>query len=82
MATTPLLIYDAPKAIQYAQAILDFTILAHYVLHDDKTLCYMKHTLYKLEKIKIAFEYHRPIVSKLCQPTFNYPKFYAISHFI
>ena len=42
----------------------------------------MAHVLYKLEKTKIAFEHHRPINSKLCQPIFNYPKFYAISHFV
>ena len=42
----------------------------------------MEHALYRLEKTKIAFEHHQLIDSKLCQPTFNYPKFYAISHFI
>ena len=42
----------------------------------------MKHALYRLEKTKIVFEQHQLIESKLCQPTFNYPKFHAISHFI
>ena len=42
----------------------------------------MEYALYRLEKTKIAFEHHRLIDSKLCQPTFNYPKFHAISHFI
>ena len=41
----------------------------------------MEHALYKLEKTKIAFKYHLLIDSKLCQLTFNYPKFHAISHF-
>ena len=57
-------------------------MLAQYVLHDDKTLRYIEHALYRLEKIKITFEYHRLINSKLCQPTFNYPKFHAISYFV
>ena len=57
-------------------------MLAQYVSHDDKTLRYMEHALYRLEKTKIAFEHHRPINSKLCWPTFNYPKFHAISHFV
>ncbi len=82
MVATPLLIHDAPETIQCARAILDFTMLAQYVLHDEETLCYMEHTLYRLEKTKIAFEQHSPINSKLCQPTLNYPKFYAISHFV
>ena len=81
MAATPLLIHDAAKAIQYNWAILNFTILAQYVLHDKETLHYIKHKLYKLEK-KLTFEQYRPINSKLCQPTFNYSKFHTISHFV
>ena len=57
-------------------------MLVQYVLHDNETLHYMKHALYRLENTKIVFEHHRPINSKLCQPTFNYPKFHAISHFV
>ncbi len=66
VAAMPLLIHDVPEAIQCAQAILEFTILVQYVLHDNETLCYMEHTLYRLENIKIAFKHHRPINSKLC----------------
>ena len=78
----PLLIYNALKTIQCAQAILNFTMLAQYVLHDEETLRYIEHALYRLEKTKIAFEQQWPINSKLCQLTFNYPKFHAISHFV
>ncbi len=49
-AAIPLLIYDALEAIQYTWTILDFTILAQYVSHDDETLRYMEHALYRLEK--------------------------------
>ncbi len=41
--TTPLLIHNAPKAIQCARAILDFMMLAQYDSYDDKTLRYMEH---------------------------------------
>ncbi len=57
-------------------------ILAQYVSQDEETLCYMEHVLYRLEKIKIAFEQHWSIDSKLCRSTFNYLKFHAISHFV
>ncbi len=80
--TIPLLIYDTPEAIQYAWAIFHFTILGQYILHDDKMLRYMEYALYKLEKTKIAFEYHWPIDPKLYWPAFKYPKFHAISHFV
>ena len=82
VVATPLLIQNAPEAIQCTQAILDFTILAQYVSHDDKTLRYIEHALYRFEKTKITFEYHRPINAKLCRPIFNYPKLHATSHFV
>ena len=81
IAATSLLIQNTPEANQYARAILNFTIFAQYVSYDDKMLRYMERALYKLEKIKIIFEYHRPIDSKLCRLTFNYSKFYAVTHF-
>ncbi len=57
-------------------------MLAQYILHDDKMLHYMGYALYKLENTKIAFKHHQPIDSKLCQSTFNYPKFHIISHLV
>ena len=47
----------------------------------NKTLWYMEHALYKLKKTKIAFKHYRLIDSKLCQLTFNYPKFHAVTYF-
>ena len=82
MVVTPLLIHDAVETIQYAQTILDFTMLAQYVLHNNETLHYMKHALYRLEKRKITFKYYWPINSKLCQLTSNYPKFHVINNFV
>ena len=52
MAVISLLIHDVLEVIQYAQAILDFTMLAQYVSHDKETLHYMEHVLYRLEKTK------------------------------
>ena len=81
VAATPLVIQNTPEAIQFAQAILHFTIFAQYVSYDNKTLWSIEHALYRLKKTKIAFEHYRPIDSKLCQPTFNYPKFHTVNHF-
>ena len=65
MAATFLLIHDAPKTIQYTQIITNFTILAKYVLHDEKMLQYIEHVLYRLKKTKIIFGQYRLINSKL-----------------
>ncbi len=82
IVATPLLIQDVPETIHCAHAILDFTMLAQYPSHNDETLSYMKHTLYKLDKTKIAFENHRLIDAKLFRLTFNSPKVHAMTHFV
>lgn len=82
MAIALWLIHNALEAIKCTWAILNFIILAQYVLNDNKTLWYIEHVLYRLEKTKIAFEDHQLIDPKLFWPNLNYPKFYAISHFV
>lgn len=77
-----LLMHDTLEAIEYLQAIFNFTMLAQYISYDDKILRYIEHMLYKLEKIKIVFEQYWPINAKLYQSIFNCPKFYEIYHFI
>ena len=52
------------------------------LLHNNETLFYIEHALYKLDKTKIAFENYCLINVKLFQPTFNYPKFHIIIHFV
>ncbi len=42
----------------------------------------MEHTLYRLDNTKVAFENHCPINAKLFRPTFNYPKFHALTHLV
>ncbi len=82
VAATFLLIQDAPKTNYCTRAILDFTMLAQYLSHNDKTLSYIEHILYRFHKTKIEFENYCSIDSKLFWLTFNYPKFYAMTHFI
>ena len=59
------LIQDIPNAIYYIYAILDFNMLAQYLLYNNKTFLYIDHTLYRLDKTKIAFKNHCPIDTKL-----------------
>lgn len=57
MATTLLLVYDSLEAIQYTWAILDFTILAQYLLYNKETLRYIEYIFYRLENTKIGFKH-------------------------
>ena len=74
-SATFLLMQNILKSIYYANVILNFTMFAWYLLHNNEILLYMKHILYRLNKIKIAFENHCSINPKQFSPTFNYLKF-------
>lgn len=52
-----LLSHNPLDPIEYTCIILNFAIFAQYILHDNKMLHYMKYTLYKLEKTRIALKY-------------------------
>lgn len=82
LTATLLLIHNNPKAIHCVCAILDFMMLAHYMLYNDKTLAYMKYILYKLEKTKMVFEKYYPINTQLLWPVFYYSMFHDISYFV
>lgn len=62
--------------------MVNFNMLAQYLLQHNKTLFYIDHALYRLDKIKIALKNHCPINAKLYQLTFNYPEFYAMTQFV
>lgn len=62
---TLLLIQDISETIYCACVILNFTMIVQYPLHDNKILSYIDHTLYRLDKIKIALENHSSIDAKV-----------------
>lgn len=62
--TTFLLIQDVLEIIYNTYVILNFIILAQYSLQNDKILSYIKHALYKPNKIKITFENYCSIILK------------------
>lgn len=51
--------------IYYIQTILDFTILVEYFKQNNEKLCYIEHTLSRLNKTKIMFKIYFLIVTKL-----------------
>ena len=65
IAATFLTIQNATGILYCIYATLDFIILVQYLLHNNKTLFYINHALYRLDKTKIAFENHYSIDAKL-----------------
>jgi len=79
---TPLLLRArAPTAIQCARAVVDFVLLAQYYTHDDDTLVYMEHALYRLDKYVNIFREYRPLDKDTEEGHFNFSKYHAMSHY-
>ena len=57
---TPLLIGKRDAAIHCGRAIMDFVMLAMYESHDENTLSYMQHALYRINSLKTVFVKYRP----------------------
>ena len=78
---TPLLQEaQAPYAIQCIRAVVDFTLLAMYYVHDDNTQRYMEQALYRLEKYMNIFRDFRPKDDD-GEGHFNFAKIHALSHY-
>ena len=64
-----------------ARAIVDFILLAQYKTHDDETLEYLDHALYRIDKTKAVFKQFRPVDKAIDEGHFNFPKFHAMTHY-
>ena len=72
----PLLVPQAPDVMCLTRAIIEFIILAQYVSHDDDTLRYMRHALFRINKFKGSVSRHRT------GGHFNFPKWHVMTHYI
>jgi Plavaka transposase len=81
-ALAPLLTSKAPYAMHFARATLDFVTMAQYRTHDEETLRYMEHALYRIDKLKGVFQGFRPRAKDSDEGHFNFPKFHAMTHFM
>ncbi len=62
--------------------IIDFILIAQYKTHDEETLCYLDHILYRIDKIKIVFKVLHPVDKTTDEGYFNFLKFYVMTHYI
>ncbi len=76
-----LLITKASAAIHFAQAVINFVILAQYHLHDEETVWYLKHALFQLNKLKNVFHHLQSEHSDTDIDHFNISKLHAMTHY-
>ena len=77
-----LLVDYAPAALHCARAVLDFVMMAQYNYHNEDTLSYMSHALYRIDKLKRVFKESRPQAKDTEERHFNIPKLHAMTHYI
>ncbi len=76
-----LLIMRTFAAIHFAQAMINFMILAQYHLHDEETLWYLEHALFWLNKLKNVFRHLWSERSDTDIDHFNISKLHAMTHY-
>jgi hypothetical protein len=77
----PLLSMKEPGAMHYARAIVDFILLAQYKTHDDETLEYLDHAIYRIDRIKAVFKQFRVVDKATDEGHFNFLKFHVMTHY-
>ena len=78
----PFLTGKCPAAMLCVRAICDFATMAQYRSHDEETLRYLEHALYRIDKLKRVFGKSRPKDNETGQPTFNFPKWHVMTHYV
>ena len=77
-----LLITRTFAAIYFAQAVINFMILAQYYSHDEETLQYLEHALFWLNKLKNVFHHLQSEHSDTDVDHFNISKLHAMTHYV
>ena len=77
----PLLSSKEPGAMHCAWAIVDFILIAQYKTHNEETLHYLDHALYRIDKTKVAFKALRPVDKVTDEGHFNFLKFHVMTHY-
>ena len=62
------------------QVIVDFILLAQYKTHNDETLQYLEHALYRIDRTKVVFKQFHLVDKVTAEGHFNFPKFHAMTH--
>jgi hypothetical protein len=71
----------ASAAIHFAQAVINFMILAQYYLHDEEILQYLEHALFQLNKLKNVFHHLQSECSDTDVDHFNISKLHVMTHY-
>jgi hypothetical protein len=69
-------------AMNFTRVLIDFILIAQYKSHDDSTLNYLDHALFRFNAYKKIFRHSRFKEHEIEENHFNFFKFYAITHYV
>jgi hypothetical protein len=69
-------------AMNFTRVLINFILIAQYRFHDDSTLNYLNHALFRLNAYKKIFRHSRLKKHEIEKNHFNFFKFHAITHYV
>ncbi len=76
-----LFTHESSATMHCTRAMIDFIMLAQYTSHDEDTLRYMQHALFRWNKLKKVFRHLWFLDTDTSQKHFNISKFHAMIHY-
>jgi hypothetical protein len=69
-------------AMNFIRVLIDFILIAQYKSHDDSTLNYLDHVLFRFNAYKKIFRHSRFKEHEIEKNHFNFSNFHAITHYV
>jgi hypothetical protein len=66
----------------FTRVLINFILIAQYKFHDDSTLNYLDHALFRFNAYKKIFRHSRLKEHEIEENHFNFSKFHAITHYV
>jgi hypothetical protein len=67
--------------LNFSRVLVDFVLITQYRSHDENTLRYLNHVLYRMNFFKDEFRHLRSQNKNIKENHFNFFKFHVMSHY-
>jgi hypothetical protein len=78
---TSLLIKKWSNVLKFSRVLIDFVLMTQYRFHDENTLLYLDHALYRINWFKNEFKHLRLSDKNIKDDHFNFSKFHVMLHY-
>jgi hypothetical protein len=79
---TFLLIYKWSHVLNFIRTLIDFILMTQYRSHNENTLQYFQHAIYRMNVFKSIFVFARSSNRETEKEHFNFLKFHVMTHYV